>query len=99
MLRIIKVAGSSLIPRIKPGDFVLVLKVPWFFRLIQKGDMVVFNHGTYGRMIKIVDSVDMKNGKLIVSGTNPESMASRAIGTVDNKDLLGKVIWHIPREE
>lgn len=96
MLKFVKIAGNSLYPKIKPGDYVMVAHPPWLFSIIHQGDMIVFNHDVYGRLIKIVTSIDRRNGRLTVAGLHSESMDSTALGSVGKNRIVGKVIWHIP---
>ena len=42
MLRWIKIRGDSLLPDFHEGDFVLISKIPFFFRSPSPGDVVVF---------------------------------------------------------
>ena len=99
MIKFVKVAGNSLYPKIKPGDYVIVSHPPWLYLSLHQGDVVVFNHDVYGRLIKIVSSIDSEKGQLTVAGLNSESMDSTALGPIRKKDILGKVIWHISRRE
>ena len=96
MLKFVKIAGNSLYPKIKPGDYVMVFHPPWFFSTIHQGDMIVFNHHVYGRLIKMVTSIDEQKGEIKVGGLHSESMDSAALGPVRKRDIVGKVIWHIP---
>ena len=93
MCRVIKVTGDSLTPIIEEGDFVLVLKIPFFF--LRSGDIVVFRHETHGKMIKLVEVVSRKEGTVFAVGTHPFSTDSRAFGPVPRKDIIGKVIWRV----
>jgi signal peptidase I len=97
MIRLVKVSGDSLLPVYREGDFVLISKIPFFFRSIHQGDVVVFQHEVYGTMIKLVQQVDLEKDQIFVVGTREHSVDSRQFGPVRRKDLLGKVIWHIPR--
>jgi hypothetical protein len=96
MFRIIRIAGNSLYPKIKPGDYVIIYKPPWLFNSITSGDLIVFNQNILGRMIKIVDSKNMEKGELTVSGLHSDSISSNSMGAIKKEDILGKVIWHIP---
>ncbi len=96
MLKFVKIAGSSLYPKIMPGDYVMVFHPPWLFSMIHLGDLIVFNHDVYGRLIKIVTSIDRKMGRLTVAGLHSESMDSSSLGFVAKDHIVGKVIWHIP---
>jgi len=93
MLRFIKVAGSSLYPDYREGDYVMVVTVP-FFRL-KMGDTVVFRHPGYGMMIKKISRIEPSG--IHVVGIHPESVDSRRFGPIQQRDVLGKVIWHISK--
>jgi phage repressor protein C with HTH and peptisase S24 domain len=93
MLKLIKVVGSSLYPEYREGDYVMVITVP-FFRF-KKGDTIIFQHPTHGRMIKNIDRIE--SDKIQVKGTHPDTIDSRRFGPIDRDTVLGKVIWHIKR--
>ena len=95
MLQIIRITGDSLSPEYREGDFVLVVKIPFFLRDIRPGDLVVFRQIAYGRMIKYVDRLDAHGELLYVRGSHPDSTDRRQFGPVPRGDLIGKVIWHI----
>ena len=95
MLRLIKVTGDSLLPTYKEGDFVLIAKIPFFTSGLKQGDIIVFRHEIYGKMIKKVDRVNGERNELFVVGTHDNSLDSRQLGAVKQKDVIGKVIWHI----
>ncbi|MEJ2707678.1 MAG: S26 family signal peptidase [Anaerolineales bacterium] len=97
MIRLVKVSGDSLLPVYREGDFVLISKIPFFFHSLSKGDVIVFRHEIYGTMIKLVQRVDPEKDQIFVVGTREQSVDSRQFGPVQRKDLLGKVIWHIPK--
>lgn len=90
-----KVTGESLSPVYRDGDFVLINKIPFFLKKIKKGDIIVFDHKTYGRMIKKVDKVALDTGEIYVIGTHAQSVDSREFGPIHKEAVLGKVIWHI----
>lgn len=97
MLRLLKVSGQSLTPEFQEGDFVLVVKIPFFFDSVRQGDIVVFRHPEYGTMIKRVSAVDPINGEIFVTGSHPFSVDSTKFGAIQKDALIGKVIWHIVR--
>jgi len=76
---------------------VLVSRVPVLLSGIHSGDVVVFDHPSHGKMIKIVKRLDQDNRSAFVVGTNPDSVDSRMFGPVPYHMVLGKVIWHIAR--
>jgi signal peptidase I len=103
MLKFIKVSGNSLSPAYKDGDFVLIVKISIFFhkinffRRIKAGDIIVFMHPRYGRMIKKVERFLPDKDEIYVLGTQEFSVDSREFGPIHSREVIGKVIWHIPR--
>jgi len=98
MFFLLKVEGSSLEPDFVEGDFVLVSKIPFFFRPVRPGEVIVFNHVLYRTMIKYVERFEPGTGEVYVVGTNPESIDSRSFGPIRLGAVLGKVIWHIRKK-
>ena len=98
MFHLLKVEGSSLEPGFIEGDFVLVSKIPFFFRPVRAGDVIVFNQVHYQTMIKYVESFEPETGEVYVVGTNPGSIDSRNFGPIRLSAVLGKVIWHIQKK-
>jgi signal peptidase I len=99
MLRLIRVSGNSLLPEYEHGDFVLIAKIPFLIARPDKGDLIVFNQPGYGRLIKLVEQRLSDSRGYLVTGTQADSVDSRQFGAVKEKDILGKVIWHIRRPE
>jgi signal peptidase I len=95
MFRLLRVSGNSLLPVYQDGDFVLVSKIPYLFGPISQGDVIAFRQATYGTMIKKVQRVMPDKGELVVTGTQENSVDSRRFGPIAQRDVLGKVIWHI----
>ena len=97
MLRIIKVTGKSLWPEYQEGDYVVLTTIPFFFNSLKGGDVVVFRHPEHGRMIKKVEYIHSEQGTISVIGSLPNSVDSRQFGPVHKRDLIGKVLWHVPK--
>ena len=95
MFQVIRVTGDSLSPEYQEGDFVLVVKIPFFLRTIRPGDVVTFRQIAYGTLIKRVERIDADGELLYVVGEHPDSTDSRRFGPVPREDVIGKVIWHI----
>lgn len=93
MLKFIKVTGNSLYPEYREGDYVMIITIPFF--PFKQGDTIVFQHPTYGKMIKKIERIE--SDKIQVKGTHPDSVDSRRFGPIDRKSVLGKVIVHIKR--
>ncbi len=101
MLRLLRVQGDSLSPEYQEGDFVVLAAIvagaagPFFSRRLKPGDVIVFRHVQYGTLIKKVERVTPEG--IEVAGTHPDSLDSRLLGSIDARDVVGKVIWHIGR--
>jgi signal peptidase I len=95
MFRVLKVTGDSLLPEYQEGDFVLVVKIPFFLHGLAVGDIIVFKHSKLGMLIKRIDKIEAHGAEIFVTGTHPNSMDSRSFGFVPYRDVIGKVIWHI----
>jgi nickel-type superoxide dismutase maturation protease len=90
-----RISGRSLYPTYQDGDFVLVSKIPIFFRRLRQGDVVVLRHPSYGTLIKRVDRLKPDRDEIYLAGTQEDSLDSRQFGPVRQKRILGKMIWHI----
>ncbi|RME86999.1 MAG: hypothetical protein D6770_10530 [Anaerolineae bacterium] len=95
VFRLLRVAGDSLSPEYRDGDFVLLVTLPFFLRRLQEGDVIVFRHAGYGTLIKRVLRVDPEQG-IYVTGSGPGSLDSRRLGPIRRRAVVGKVIVHIP---
>ena len=80
-----------MIPRIKPGQFVLIRKT----KKIKENDLILFQHPFKG--IKLVKRVDhIEQGMIYALGENKEeSSDSREFGYIPKELVIGKVIWII----
>lgn len=97
MIQIVKVTGESLSPFFRNGDYVIVIQIPCFLRRLKPGDVVVFRHPVYGRMIKRLERISQDGSELFVVGSHPESTDSRVFGPIPRRWATGKVIAHISR--
>jgi nickel-type superoxide dismutase maturation protease len=97
MMRIMKVTGESLSPFFQKGDFVIVLNQSFLFCKLKPGDVIVFRHPDYGKLIKRIGSLSPDGDELFVVGTHPDSTDSRTFGPILRRWLIGKVIFHIAR--
>ena len=99
MCHFIKVTGESLSPVYQAGDFVLVLKIPFLFRYLKQGDVVVFRQPGYGTLIKQIDHCLPETGEFFVVGLQEASVDSRVFGPVSPARIVGKVILHLRKPE
>jgi type IV secretory pathway protease TraF len=82
----------------RDGDFVLVSTLPLLKRRLEPGDIVAFRKPPYGVMLKRVDRYNRNDGTLFVVGYHPTSVDSRRFGPLESTQVLGKVVWHIPKQ-
>ena len=94
MIKIIKVTGESLSPFYLPGDYILICKCFYFSGSLNRGDIVVFTHSSYGLMIKEIDRINFELQQIHVKGSHPLSVNSSKIGPIAITDILGKVVFH-----
>lgn len=91
----LRVTGQSLAPEYNEGDFVLIAKIPFLYNQLQNDDVIVFQHPTYGVMIKKIASIGQQGEEIFVIGVHDNSVDSRSFGSIKRADVLGKVVWHI----
>lgn len=92
ILGLFKVTENSLYPAFHDGDFVIVSKIPILFRAFRPGDVVVFRHPVYGRMIKRVQRIEDGGSGLFVTGENDQSVDSRRFGAIPVEWVDGVVV-------
>ena len=97
MLQLLKVTGESLSPLYKEGDFVVITTLPFFLRRLRQGNIIVFQHGLYGTLIKIVERVLPGEEAVYVIGANEDSLDSRRLGPISRAAIKGRVLWHIAK--
>ena len=95
MFRILRVTGESLSPDYQDGDFVVLATSPHLYH-IKPGDVIVFEHGEYGTLIKRVTHVLPE--EVYVTGTHEHSLDSRKLGAIERKTITGKVLLHIRKD-
>jgi nickel-type superoxide dismutase maturation protease len=95
MFQVLRVTGESLSPFFLEGDFVVIIKIPFLFRTLRCGDVIVFRHPIYGTLIKKIESITRQPPEARVVGAHENSVDSRIFGPVPRSAIIGKVIWHI----
>ncbi|TXR54583.1 hypothetical protein FME95_08620 [Reinekea thalattae] len=79
-------------PVFQPDDYVVICRR--LFTPYQTGDIVVVQHPSLGLIIKRIVSIDPQQ-QISLAGENPASTSSQAIGLINKKQLVGRVIWRI----
>lgn len=98
LLQRIKVTGRSLYPAYQDGDYVVISALPLLLRGVRTGDAVVFHHPRLGALIKLVERLEDDGRSVYVVGLDADSVDSRRFGAIPREQILGKVIWHIPKK-
>lgn len=94
LFQVLRVRGNSLSPAYRDGDYVIITGLG--LKRVRPGDVVVFEHPEYGRMIKRVEGLEAC-GRLRVRGDDLDSVDSRRFGPIPRAFLTGRVFWHIRR--
>lgn len=90
-----KVAGDSMLPYYYSGDFVIAYRR--FHSVFKQGEVVVVRHPQFGTIIKRIISIE-NNGTLLLVGDNlAASTDTLTLGSVQRKQVLGRVIGHVSR--
>ena len=86
-----RIQGHSMQPTLFPGSIVCVSSIPYFFRSPKFGDIVAFrkeNKVFIKRITKILNNTYFLQGD-----HTSDSFDSRQFGWIEQKHILGKVIY------
>ena len=91
MFSIIRVAGQSMLPHYREGDYLFVTRFfkPLFLKIAKD---IVFSHAKFGLLLKRVAQFDKSRQVLKVYGTAKNSINSKEIGDVHFDQVEGVVI-------
>lgn len=96
-VRRLEVTGSSMAPALRPGDRVVVVRVPWRRQPWPKpGDVVAVRDPRLPTriLVKRVSGVDRPLGTLEVVGDRRESSTdSRTFGPVPRSSVVGRAVY------
>jgi nickel-type superoxide dismutase maturation protease len=88
MLYLMRVVGESMVPALRSGQIVVVLKRK---QKVCLGDVVIVRHD---RRDKIKRITGLHLDKIFIEGDNKlQSTDSRHFGWIDGSSIRGKVIW------
>lgn len=96
MLAIYRVAGDSMFPKVRSGDYVVLWTATRFITLTS-GMLVIFHHPQYGLLLKQVVCVEQKRKVFSAQGLNLLSIDTYQLGTQPFFSLRGVVLWKIYR--
>ncbi len=89
-LKIWKVTGHSMFPRIPQHSYVLV-EHWYFFKKIKPDQTILINHPQYGLLIKRIAIID-KNNFVWCKGENASSITIEKLGPISKKQIIGRVL-------
>ncbi|HEY5098188.1 MAG TPA: nickel-type superoxide dismutase maturation protease [Acidimicrobiales bacterium] len=96
-VRRVEVVGSSMAPALRPGDRLVVVRLPWRppFGPIPGQVVAVRDPRSPDRiLIKRVRSVDRRAGTLVVEGDDRQSSTdSRSFGPVSRSAVVGRAVY------
>lgn len=92
LLKILKVHGHSMQPKIRNGQKVFVSKLPYFFISPKINDIVAFKFEEK-IFVKRIKSIS-KDKHILVGDNKNDSLDSRKIGAIPKKNILGKIVWY-----
>ncbi len=92
MLKILKVTGNSMADKYLDGDFVLILKSPFFKYFLKENKDLVFKREPFGVMIKSIVKIDKKMMTIDVKSLNKSGLDSKYLKDVPYSDVIGIVI-------
>lgn len=94
MLRVVRIAGTSMSPTLEDGDFVLVFRRVALGRLHlfgapRPGDVVLVDHRSLGAIVKRVER-RARDGRVTLRGDHPLSTSSAHLGAVPLGAVVGR---------
>ncbi len=92
LIRIGRVRGQSMLPRIPPDAFIITCKLPRYWRK-KAGQIFYLDHPRYGRIVKTLSHIDGQS-YWFRSEANV-GVSAEAIGALTDKHILGRVVWVI----
>ncbi len=89
-LKIWKVTGHSMFPRIPQYSYVLVIH--WLkFKKVKPEQTILIDHPQYGLLIKNVALID-RNGLIWCKCENLASITVEVLGPINKKQIIGQVL-------
>jgi Peptidase S24-like len=94
-IQIFRVAGRSMEPEFREGDFVMISKLPFRPKYVRPGTPIAFIHSKYGMLIKKVQEYNPVLKQLWATGISRFSIHRDEIGPIPVKNVIGEVIGHV----
>ena len=94
MIKIARVRGTSMLPRLRGGDYVIAINLPWL--TFNPGHTVLVLHPSLGLIIKRIFTVNASAWFTLV-GDHPSSTSPEQIGCIERNQIIGRVIYRIAK--
>ena len=88
-----KISGDSMLPYYRPGDFVLTYRCS--LNKLKRGNAVVVKHNHFGIIIKRINRIDASSSLTLIGDNSLRSTDTEALGEINFKQVLGKVIFRV----
>ena len=92
-IKVARVQGTSMLPQLNDQDYVVAVGWPWL--RLRPGQIVMILHPYLGLIIKRIFTVKHQCYTLV--GDHSSSISSEKIGWVRRSQIIGRVIFHIPK--
>ena len=92
MIKVVRVRGTSMLPRLRGDDYVIAINLPWL--TFNPGHTVLVLHPSLGLIIKRIFTVKANECFTLV-GDHPSSLSSEQIGRIKRAQIVGRVVYHI----
>ena len=94
-LKLAKVRGNSMLPRFRPGDYILASRP--ILRAFKAGDIVLARHQAHGLILKRIQR--LTDDEVWLEGLNELSSTAASLGAMPRTALIGRVCYHLPRRK
>ncbi|WP_062662106.1 S24/S26 family peptidase [Grimontia celer] len=97
MLKIMRIAGSSMSPTLNTDDYVVAIRQPkWWPK--KRDQIYLFDHPSMGWMVKRFQKTTL-GSFFTFRGEHPFSISEEAIGPIDNQLPLYRLVMAVKAEE
>ncbi|MDY6884941.1 MAG: S24 family peptidase [Pseudomonadota bacterium] len=93
MFKILRVQGTSMLPVLKDGDFIVLST---WKRQIRQNAKLVFHHSIYGVLVKQVHQV-IDEKSFTVKSTHHQGLSTEQMGVIHVENILGHLLFTVKK--